>query len=52
MTNSFTAMAGLVDTLAMLYSFTSDSASQEEKAGCDALQKMFDSCFDKQNTSI
>ena len=52
MTNSFTAMAGLVDALAMLYSFTSDSASQEEKAGRDALQQMFDSCFDKQNTSI
>ena len=42
----------IMDALAMLYSFTSDSASQEEKAGRDALQQMFDSCFDKQNTSI
>lgn len=52
MTNSFTAMVGLVDALAMLYTFTGDSLSSAEKTRRDTLQRRFDSCFDKQNTSI
>ena len=52
MTNSFTSMVGLVDTLAMLYTFTSGAPTQEEKTCRDTLHRKFDSCFSDPNTSI
>lgn len=52
MTNSFTSMIGLVDTLAMLYTFTNDAPSQVEKSHRAALHQKFDSCFAERNTSI
>lgn len=52
MTNSFTSMVGLVDTLAMLYTFTSGAPTQDEKTCRDTLHRKFDSCFSDPNTSI
>ncbi|WP_130869723.1 MurR/RpiR family transcriptional regulator [Intestinimonas massiliensis (ex Afouda et al. 2020)] len=52
MTNSCTSMIGLVDTLAMLYTFTSDAPSQAEKSHRTTLRQKFDNCFDQRNTSI
>ena len=45
-------MVGLVDTLAMLYTFTSGAPTQEEKTCRDTLHRKFDSCFSDPNTSI
>ena len=44
--------SGLVDTLAMLYTFTSGAPTQEEKTCRDTLHRKFDSCFSDPNTSI
>ena len=52
MTNSFASMVGLVDPLAMLYTFTSGAPTQEEKTCRDTLHRKFDSCFSDPNTSI
>lgn len=52
MTNSVTSMIGLVDTLAMLYTFSSDAPSPAEKAYRGALHQKFDNCFAERNTSI
>lgn len=52
MTNSFTSMIGLVDILAMLYTFTNDRPSKAEKSQLAALRQKFDSCFAERNTSI
>lgn len=52
MTNSCTSMIGLVDTLAMLYTFTDPTPSRAEKSHRAALRQKFDNCFDQRNTSI
>ena len=52
MTNSCTSMIGLVDTLAMLYTFTDAAQSRAEKSHRAALRQKFDNCFEQRNTSI
>ena len=52
MTNSCASMIGLVDLLAMLCSFSDSTPSQAQKDSRAALRQKFDSCFDRQTTSV
>ena len=52
MTNSFTSMVGLVDTLAMLYTFTSGAPTRRRRPAVTHMHRKVDSCFSDPNTSI